>query len=185
MRMETPLDPCFEHFGGYLELVEDDSCLLRDTSALGPTLEQELVSPEFLWYLGRQPRGEDDSELAVVGTPDPPSEPWAGGHVMEIERLLDTDSRQASTQTEPVDSPSSEFSSGEKSKDSSKDGLISVPDAVKPCYRVRATGEAKKASPALQALTDLSNMEIAPEQEQDPRLRVVRASPKRPAWEHV
>ncbi len=50
-------------------------------------------------------------------------------------------------------------------------------------------GEAKKASPALQALIDLSNVEIAPEQEQDPNLRVVmdmlRASPERPVWEHV
>ncbi len=50
-------------------------------------------------------------------------------------------------------------------------------------------GEAKKASPALQALIDLSNVEIAPEQEQDPNLWVVmdmlRASPEWPAWEHV
>ena len=54
---------------------------------------------------------------------------------------------------------------------------------------MRATGEAKKASPALQALIDLSNVEIAPEQEQDPNLWVVmdmlHASPERPAWEHV
>ncbi len=90
---------------------------------------------------------------------------------------------------EPVDSPSSELSSGETSEDGSEDGLISVPDAVKPCYRVWATCEAKKASPAPQALTDLSNVEIAPEQEQDPNLRVVmdmlRASPEWPEWEHV
>ncbi len=50
-------------------------------------------------------------------------------------------------------------------------------------------GEAKKAKPALQALIHLSNVEIAPEQEQDPNLRVVMdmllASPERPAWEHV
>ena len=67
---------------------------------------------------------------------------------MEIERLLDTDSHQASTQTEPVDSPSSELSAGDTSEDSSKDGLISVPNSVKPYYRVRA--EAKKGSPVLQ-----------------------------------
>ncbi len=36
-----------------------------------------------------------------------------------------------------------------------------------------ATGEAKKASPVLQALIDLSNVEIAPAQEQDPNLWVV------------
>ncbi len=166
--------------------MEDDSSLFSDTSALGTTPEQEPVSPELLWYLGRHPKGEDDSELAVVGTPDPPSEPCAGGHAMEIEWLLDTVSHQASIQTQPVDSPSAELSSGDTSEDSSEDGLISVPDAVKPCYRVRAMGEAKKASPALQALIDLSNMEIAPEQEQDPNLRVVmdiiRASPEWPAW---
>ncbi len=39
VRMVTPSDPYFEHFDGYLELVEDDSSLFRDTSALGPTLE--------------------------------------------------------------------------------------------------------------------------------------------------
>ena len=51
VRMVTPSDPYFEHFDGYLELVDDDSSLFRDTSALGPTPEQEPVSPELLWYL--------------------------------------------------------------------------------------------------------------------------------------
>ncbi len=68
---------------------------------------------------------------------------------MDIGRLLDTDSQQASTQTEPVDSSRPEPSSEDTSEDGSKDGLISVPDPVKPCYRVRAMGEAKKASPEL------------------------------------
>ena len=72
--------------------------------------------------------------MGVVGTPDPPSEPCAGGRAMEIERLLDTGSCQASTQREPVDSPSSELNSGDKPEDSSEDGLISVPTAVNPCY---------------------------------------------------
>ena len=127
--------------------------------------------------------------MAAVDTPDSPRELCVGGRAMEIERLLNTDSRQASTQTEPVDWPSSELSSGEMSEGSSEDGLISVHDAVKPCYRVRATGDAKKVSPVLQALIDLSNVEIAPEQEQDPNLQVVmdmlHAIPERPAWEHV
>ncbi len=161
MRIVTPSDPYIEHFDDYLELVEDESGLFRDIPAQGPTLEQEPISPELLWYLGRHPKGEDDSESAAVEMPHSPRDPCVGGRAMEIERLLDTDSRQASTQTEPVDSPSSELSLGETSEDSSEDGLISVPDAVKPCYRVRATGEAKKASPALQALIDPSNMEIA------------------------
>ena len=85
VRMVTPLDPYYEHFDGCLELVEDDSGLFRDIPAPGPTLEQEPVPPELLWYLGRHPKGEDDSELAVVGTSDLPSEPCVGGCAMEIE----------------------------------------------------------------------------------------------------
>ncbi len=136
VRMVTPSDPYFEHFDGYLELVEDDSSLFRDTSALGPTPEQKSLPPELLWYLGHHPKADDDSEVAAVGTSDPPSEPCAGGHTVEIEQLLDIDSRQASTQTEPVDPPSSELISGDTSEDSSENGLISLPDAFKPCYRV-------------------------------------------------
>ncbi len=71
----------------------------------------------------------------------------------------------------------------------SKDRLISVPNPVNHCYRVRTTDEAKKASPALQALIDHSNVEIAPAQEQDPNLRVMmdmlHASLERPVQEHV
>ncbi len=104
VRMVTPLDPYLEHFDGYLELVENDTSLFRDIPSLKPTPEQEPILPELLWYLGRHPKGEDDSKLALKGLPDPPSEPCAGGRVMDIEQLLDTDSRQASIQTEPVDS---------------------------------------------------------------------------------
>ncbi len=189
VRIVAPSDLYFKHFDGYLELVEDDASVVRNISTLEPTPEQESVSPELLLYLGGHPKEEDDSELAAVETPDSHRETSVGGRAMDIERLLDADSRQASTQMKPVDSPSSELSWGETSEDSSEDGLISVPDAVKPCYRVRAMGETKKSSPVLQALIDLSNMEIAPEQEQDPNLRVVmdmlHASPERPGWEHV
>ncbi len=55
---------------------------------------------------------------------------------MDIEQLLDTDSRQASTQMEPFDSLSPKPSLDDTSEDSSEDGLISVPNSVKPCYRV-------------------------------------------------
>ena len=64
--MVTPSDPYFEHFNGYHELVENDSSLFRDTSALGRTPEQGPISPELLSYLGRHPKGEDESKLAVV-----------------------------------------------------------------------------------------------------------------------
>ncbi len=102
MRLVIPLDPYIEHFDGYLELVEDDSSLFRDILALGPIPEQEPVSPELLWYLGRHPKKGDDSKPVLEGLPDPPSEPCAGGRTTDIEQLLDTDSRQASTQMEPV-----------------------------------------------------------------------------------
>ncbi len=62
-------------------------------------------------------------------------------------------------------------------------------DIVDPDYRVRATDESKLASPALQALTDLSDVELANEQEQDLNSRLIkdmiRNSPERPSWEHV
>ncbi len=84
VRMVTQSDPYLEYFDGYIELVKDDSSLFRDTSALGPTLEQEPVLPELLWYLGRHRKEEDDSKLSVVGLPDPPSKPCAGGRAMDI-----------------------------------------------------------------------------------------------------
>ncbi len=56
------------------------------------------------------------------------------------------------------------------------------------CF-VWATEESKQASPALQALMDLSVVELAEEQEQFPNLRLmmdmIRNSPERPSWEHV
>ncbi len=83
--MVTPSDAYFEHFDGYLELVADDASLFRDISTIEPTLEQEPVSPELLWYLGCYPKGEEDSKLAAVKTPDSPREPCVGGHAMEME----------------------------------------------------------------------------------------------------
>ena len=55
--MVTPSDPYFEHFDDYLELVEDDVSLFCDISTLGPTPEQEPVSPKLLWYLGHHAKG--------------------------------------------------------------------------------------------------------------------------------
>ncbi len=52
------------------------------------------------------------------------------------------------------------------------EGLGSLPNDVGTCYRVRAgllTREARKASPVLQALIHLSNVELAQAQEQDPK----------------
>ncbi len=63
---------------------------------------------------------------------------------MDIERLLDTDSQQASTQTEHVDSPNSEHDSENTPEDGSQGRIISIPDLVNHCYTVTATGEGKK-----------------------------------------
>ncbi len=90
--MVIPSDPYLEHFDDYLQLVEDDTSLFRDTPPLEPTPEQKPVSLELLWYLGRHPKGDDDSESALEGLPDLPSEPCAGGRTMDIEWLLDIDS---------------------------------------------------------------------------------------------
>ncbi len=60
---------------------------------------------------------------------------------------------------EPDDSPSFEHDAEDTSEDWSKNGLISIPDSVDYCYRVRGTSEAGKASPAIQALIDHSNVD--------------------------
>ncbi len=66
-----------------------------------------------------------------------------------------------------------------------KEGLVSFPNTADPCCRVRAMGGARRASPALQTLIDLSNMASAQAQEQDPTLKMVmdmlQASTERPA----
>ena len=47
--MVIPLNPYLEHFGGYMELVEDDISLFPDTPALEPSPEQEPISPELVF----------------------------------------------------------------------------------------------------------------------------------------
>ncbi len=53
----------------------------------------------------------------------------------------------------------------------------------------RGTVEAKKASPVLQDLMNLSNTGLAQAQDQDKNLWLIKdkisESPKRPPWEHV
>ena len=97
---------------------------------------------------------------------DLPSVQHAGGHTTDIERLLDTNSRQASTETEPVDSPISEHDSGYTSEYECEEEVISLPDPVSHCYRMRATREAKKASLETKSshiplICDLYNVEIS------------------------
>ncbi len=55
------------------------------------------------------------------------------------------------------------------------------------CHRVHATDRSKKAGPDLHALIDLSNMDIANEQDADPSLGLIKEillnSPEHAAWE--
>ena len=103
-----------------------------------------------------------------------------------IERLLDVDSRQAGTQTEPEDFQSQQDSLAEEvSLLAEPKESLPFPDGMaEPDHVVRATDEPRPASPALQALIDLSDVELAREQEQDPNLRLImdmiRNSPERP-----
>ncbi len=57
------------------------------------------------------------------------------------------------------------------------------------CHRVHATDGSKKAGPALQALIDLHNVDIANEQDTDPNLGLIKeiplTSPERPTWDSV
>ena len=102
------------------------------------------------------------------------------------------DSRLACTQTEPEDFSVSQQDSGTKEVSILAELKESLPfpnGMVEPDHMVRATDESSPGSPALQALIDLSNVELAQEQEQDPNLRLImdmiRDSPERPSWEHV
>ncbi len=54
---------------------------------------------------------------------------------------------------------------------------------AEPDLMVRATDESRPASPALQALIDLSDVELA--QEQELVMDMIRNSPERQSWKHV
>ncbi len=188
-----------EHFDGYLEPIEDDSALFRDLTDREPSL---AVAPELLWYLGHHPEGkyEPTPESGKASTPAEANQAISQPGL--IKQLLDVDSRQAGTQTQPDDfpeiQPSKDFEPevelavmGEdmpfpECLDDSSDRDTDSSGAE--CF-VRATDEPKQANPALQALMDLSVVELADEQEHDPNLRLmmdmIRNSPERPSWENV
>ncbi len=102
------------------------------------------------------------------------------------------DSRQACTQTEPEDYSASQQDINAKGASllAAIEESLPFPDGMaEPDHVVRVTDESRPASPALQGLIDLSDVELAQEQEQDPKLRlikdIIRNSPERPSWEHV
>ncbi len=87
-------------FYGYLELIEDDSALFRDSSDRKPSL---AVTPELLWYLGRHPEGKGELTLETGMAQSPAEAKQAISQVRLIKQLLDMDSRPACTPTEPDD----------------------------------------------------------------------------------
>ncbi len=87
------------------------------------------------------------------------------------------DSRQACTQTEPEDFSMSQQDSNAKEAFLLAEIEESLPFSdgmVEPDHVDRAAYESRPASPTLQALIDLSDVELAQEQEQDPNLRLVK-----------
>ncbi len=188
-----------EHFDGYLDLIEDDSALFRDFADREPSL---AVAPELLWYLGHHPEGKDEPTPETGKGQSPAEAKQANSRAGLIEQLIDVDSRQACTQTQPNDFPGRQQSKdlGQKVELADIEEGLPFPKSLDDssdretdrsgteCF-VQATDESKQASPALQALIDLSDVELAEEQEQDPNLRLMkdmsRNSPERPSWEHV
>ncbi len=179
-----------EHFDGYLEPIEDDSALFRTfTEQVPSTL---TVAPELLWYLGPHPKSE--------GWPCQPTTrnralnslfPWS----VELNSLngfwtwtVDRSVHRRSLRTSPC--PSKRVTLNKRlCLLNLKKSLPFLDGMAEPDYMVRATDESRPASPALQALIDLSDVELAQEQEQNPNLRLVkymiRDSPEWPSWEHV
>ena len=101
-----------------------------------------------------------------------------------IKQLIDQDSRQAQTQTEPHDVDIN--ARGIDSETQAQE----LPETLGECHRVRAVNEKpKKANPALQALIDLSNIELTEAQDADPDLKLIKDmlndGPERPSWEQV
>ncbi len=114
-----------------------------------------------------------------------------------MKRLLDADHREVCTQTDfPV--YHQDINGEEGSLLAEMEESLPFADGLgnpnywdramaNPDYRLWATDVSRPASPALQAIIDLSNVELA--QEQDPNLRLIKDmmwnSPEWPSLEHV
>ncbi len=190
VRAVTLQEQYMEHFDGYIEPIEDDCALFRTLTEQVPSTPP--VAPELMWYMGPHPKSEGEPVSARDLELSPKQAVPAVSRAKVIERLLDVDSRQACTQTEPEDFPKSQQDSDAEEVSLLAEPIESLPfpdGMAEPDHMVRATGKSRPASPALQALIDLSNVELAREQEQDPNLRLImdmiRDSLERPSWEHV
>ncbi len=179
-----------EHFDGYINPIADNSALFRTFTEQIPSTP--TVAPELMWYLGPHPKSEGEPVSAHDPEPSPKQAVPAVSRAKVIERLLDVDSRQACMQREPKD-----FSKYQQDNDTEEVSLLAEPEESlpfpvgmdEPDHIVRATNESRPASPALQALIDLTDVELAQEQEQDPNLMLIMDmilnSPERPSWEHA
>ncbi len=193
VRALTPCQQYMEDFDGYIELVEDDSTLFRDPTAPVPSTTAQAIPPDLLWYMGRHPAKE--GAISSDGSPTDNSEGTAISRAKVIEQLLDTDSHQAETQTEPGDfyvpdkGDSSDLESSPSHSELELAFLSDTTEETELCQRVRATDRSKKARLALHDLIDLSNVDIAHEQDADPNIGLIKKillnSPERPTWDSV
>ncbi len=174
VRAVTPQEQHMEQFDRYIEPIGDDSVLFRTLTEQVPSTP--TVAPELMWYLGPHPKSEGQPVSAHDPELSPKQAVPAVIRAKVIERLLDVDSRQVCTQTEPED-----FSVSQQDSDAKEVSLLPeleeslpFPDGMaEPDHMVRAMDESRPASSALQALIDLSDVELAQDQEQDPNLRLI------------
>ncbi len=190
MRAVIMQEQYMEHFDGYLEPIDDDFALFRTLNEQVPSTP--TVAPELLWYLGPHPKSEGEPVSAHDQDLSPKQAVPAVSRDKVIKRLLHVDSRQACTQKEPEEYPKPQQENNAKEASllaKIKESLPFPDGTAEPGHVVRAKDESRPASPTLQALIDLSDVELAQEQEQDPNLRLIkdmiRDSPERPSWEHV
>ncbi len=107
MRNVVAQERCIEYFDGYIEEVEYDSDIFRDSAAPKSSVTKKQIAPELLWYLGHQTVSDQQSDInqgQLAGTGD------ASPVIIRaktIGQLLEKDSHQAQTQTEPGDFPNS------------------------------------------------------------------------------
>ena len=147
VRVLTPCEQYVEDFDSYIELVEDDSTLFRDPTAPVPSPSAQAIPPDLLWYMGRHPAKKGG--VCSGGPPTEKPEETAISRAKVIEWLLDADSRQAETQTEPGDfciPDQGDSSDTESSPPHSKLELPFLSDMMEEtdfCHRVRATDGSK------------------------------------------
>ena len=169
IRSVTPHANDLEYFDGYIEEAEDDSDLFRDPLPSTKAKPEKGINPELLWYLGRHPEQEEQTNAENEPATDSREDQSAISRSAVIKQLLDKDSHQAQTQTEPHDVDIN--ARGIDSETQTQE----LPEATGECHRVRAVNEKpKKANPALQALIDLSDIKLTEAQDADPDLKLIK-----------